>query len=138
MTPEGKAAHVYRSYNAAENARDAEAMAALLAHDLQVTLNGRPALSSAADDAAAMAALYDAYPDYRREVIAIVDGGPVAAIRWRMAGTATGRYRALPDLDVHGCSVVEVTDGRIVRAWLYAPDGPIEAVLALAGTDAGG
>lgn len=113
-------------------------MGDLLAPNVWVELNGRPALSSAADDAAAMAALFDAYPDCRREIISIVDGGRTVAVRWRMAGRAAARFGdRLPDLDVHGCSVVDVAGGWILRAWLYAPDGPIDAVLALASTGPG-
>ena len=109
-------------------------MGTLLAPDIVIELNGRPALSSADGDAVAMAALFDAYPDYHREIVSVVDGGDTAAIRWRMAGHAAARFGdRLPDLDVHGCSVVMARDGRITRAWLYSADGQIDAVLALAG-----
>jgi predicted ester cyclase len=130
---EGEAARVYRAYNAAENARDHAAMAALLAPDIAIEVNGRAALASADDDTAAMAALFDAYPDYRREIVAVVDGGGTAAVRWRMAGTPVPRLAdRLPALDLHGCSVVVVRDGRMTAAWLYTADGALEAILSLA------
>jgi ketosteroid isomerase-like protein len=133
---EGGAARIYRAYNAAENARDLPAMEALLAPDIAIVMNGRPALASAAGDAAAMAALFAAYPDYHREIVGIVDGGDVAAVRWRMVGRPAARLGGrLPDLDLHGCSVVEVRDGRMVRAALYAAEGRIDALLALATGD---
>ena len=132
---EGDAVRIYRAYNAAENARDGEAMNALLAPDIAIEMNGRPALSSADDDAVAMAALFDAYPDYNREIVAVVDGGTRAAIRWRMVGHGAAKFGGrLPDLDVQGCSFIEVEDGRMTRAWLYAAEGQIDAVLALAGS----
>jgi predicted ester cyclase len=132
---EGEAVRIYRAYNAAENARDGETMHALLAPDIAIEMNGRPALSSAEDDAVAMAALFDAYPDYHREIVAVVDDGARAAIRWRMVGQGAARFRGrLPDLDVQGCSFIEVEGGRMTRAWLYSAEGQIDAVLALAGT----
>jgi predicted ester cyclase len=132
---EGEAVRIYRAYNAAENARDGDAMSALLAPDIAIEMNGRPALSSAEDDAVAMAALFDAYPDYHREIIAVVDDGDRAAIRWRMVGHGAPRFGGrLPDLDVQGCSFIEVEGGRMTRAWLYSAEGQIDAVLALAGS----
>lgn len=132
---EGEAVRIYRAYNDAENTRDQAAMNALLAPDIAIEMNGRPALSSAEDDAVAMAALFDAYPDYHREIVSIVDGGTSVAVRWRMVGHAAARFGGrLPDLDVHGCSFVVVEGGRMTRAWLYSAEGQIDAVLALAGT----
>lgn len=134
----GAAARIYRAYNDAENRRDLGAMEALLAPDIAIEMNGRPALSSAADDAVAMAALFDAYPDQRREIVAIVDGGDTAAVRWRMVGRPAARFGdRLPELDLHGCSVVEVRDGRMTRAWLYVADGRLEELVAMAREDPG-
>lgn len=130
---EGEALRVYRAYNAAENARDLGAMAALLAPDITIEVNGRPALASASDDTAAMTALFRAYPDQRREILGVVDGGDTAAIRWRMAGSPASSFQGrLPPLDLHGCSVVEVAQGRMTRAWLYTADGALEALIVLA------
>ena len=131
-------ASVYRAYNAAENARDHASMTRLLAPDVVVELNGRPALASAEEDARAMAALFDTYPDYRREILGMLTEGPMVSVRWRMVGRAAARFGdRLPDLDLHGCSVVEVADGRIKRAWLYVQEDPIDGILALAGSSRG-
>ena len=134
----GEAVRIYRAYNDAENTRDQATMNALLAPDIAIEMNGRPALSSAEDDAIAMAALFDAYPDYHREIVSVVDDGDQAAIRWRMVGHGATRFGGrLPDLDVHGCSFVTVEGGRMTRAWLYSAEGQIDAILALAGTQPG-
>ena len=131
-------ASVYLAYNAAENARDSARMTELLAADVVVQLNGRPALASAEEDALAMAALFDTYPDYRREILGILAAGPMVSVRWRMVGRAAARFGdRLPDLDLHGCSIVEVADGRIARAWLYAQADQMEAILALAASGPG-
>jgi hypothetical protein len=89
---------VHRADNAAENARDREAMERLLAPDIRIEVNGRPALGSAEEEAAAMSAL----------------------------------VRRLPDLDLPGCSFVEVAGGRITRAWLFTLEEPMARLLALA------
>ncbi len=126
------AAAVYRAYVDAESRRDEEAMGAALAPDVVIELNGKAALGSADEDAAAMAALFDAYPDYRREIIEIVGEGSRAAARWRMIGhprpDLTGQ---LPDLDIRGCSIVAVVDGRMTEAYVWSPSGVIEQILAL-------
>jgi ketosteroid isomerase-like protein len=119
---------VYRAYNDAENAHDLEATTALVTEDLAVAINGIPQLSSGSDDEQAMAALFATYPDYRREVLEVIVEGDRGAIRWRMVGTpAAGRDIA--PLDLHGCSVVEVRDGRLARANLYADMSVLAAVL---------
>ena len=133
MPQDRSAGDVYRSYNEVENAHDHVAMTRLLAEDIEIVVNGKPAISSAKGDRLAMSALFDAYPDYRREVLAVVEAGDTAAVRWRMLGTPAGTYQdRLDSLDLEGCSVVEVAEGRIRRAWLYSAPGPIEAILELA------
>lgn len=139
MSQDRDAGSVYRSYNEAENAHDHEAMTRLLAEDIEIVVNGKPAISSAKGDRLAMSALFDAYPDYRREILATVEAGDTAAIRWRMLGTPAGRFHdRLDSLDLEGCSVIEVAEGRIRRAWLYSAPGPIRAILELAKSQAEG
>ena len=81
------AAEIYRDYNAAENRHDLAGTTSLVATDLYVEVNGVPQVASGADDEAAMAILYEIYPDYRREIKRIIDSGDEAAVIWRMLGT---------------------------------------------------
>jgi ketosteroid isomerase-like protein len=126
------AAEVYRAYVAAETRRDREGMTALLAPDVTIEVNGRATLGSAVEDAEAMAALFDAYPDYRRELVEVIEQGDQAAARWRMVGTPrpdlAGR---LPELDIQGCSFVTVADGRMTEAHVWSPPDAIESILRL-------
>lgn len=125
-------ARVYRAYVAAETARDAAAMEALLAPDIDIELNGASALGSAEEDAAAMAALFAAYPDYHREIIDILEDGARAAARWRMVGhPRPGLAARLPVIDIRGCSIVSVTDGRMTEAFVWSPSDVLERVLDL-------
>ena len=129
---EPSAAVVYRSYVEAETRRDEEGMTAMLAPDISIELNGVPALGSAAEDAAAMAALFAAYPDYHREILEIVGEGPTAAARWRMVGHPRADLAGrLPVIDIRGCSVVTVTGGRMTHAYVWSPSGALERVLTL-------
>lgn len=125
-------AHVYRAYVRAENARDVAAMHALLAPDIEIELNGAPALGSADEDAAAMAALFAAYPDYHRELIDIFEDGPRVAVRWRMVGHPRPELAdRLPEIDFLGCSIVMVEAGRMTQAYVWSPSEALASVLAL-------
>jgi len=110
-------------------------MGALLDPALTVEMNGSAAIGSADEDDAAMDALFRAYPDYRREIVAVVDGGPEAAVRWRMRGTPRPELAdRLPVIDIRGCSFVRVRDGRMAAAWLYADADAMGGLLSLAAT----
>lgn len=130
-------AAVYAAYNDAENAKDFPVMAALVAADLRVEVNGRAAVSSADEDQRAMLELFRTYPDYRREIEEIVVAGDRATVRWRMRGTAgiTGidGIDGITPLDVSGCSVVGVRGGRLTHAFLYYDGAALDRVLARAG-----
>jgi len=125
-------ADVYRAYIAAEAAGDKDGMTALLAPGINIQMNGRPAFESAAQDAAAVTVLFDAYPDYRRELIEVIEQGDVAAARWRMVGSPRAEFAdRLGELDIAGCSIVEVRDGKMVNAYVWSPDGVIEEIVAM-------
>jgi ketosteroid isomerase-like protein len=129
-------AAVWLAYNEAENRRDHAAMGALIATDLSVTVNGRPAVASAEDDLRAMRTLVETYPDYRREVEEVIDVGNRAAARWRMLGTPVAE--GVQPLEVPGCSIVTVEDGVITAAHLYYQGEALDAALEAAAAAAAG
>lgn len=114
-------------YNAAENSQDGAAMNALIDANLRVTVNGYDAVGSAQDDDRAMRQLATWYPDYRREVVEVLDFGDRAVVRWRMVGTS--QDAETPDLDVHGCSVIRAASGVISEAHLYYSGAALDAAL---------
>jgi steroid delta-isomerase-like uncharacterized protein len=63
--------------------------------------------------------LFRAFPDFRMEIIEVVASGEKAAVRWRATGTFNGdtRFEGLAPngagVDVQGCDVLTVRDGRI-------------------------
>lgn len=119
---------VYRLYNNAENAHDVDATRRLVDDALEVTINGILQLASGKADGQANSDLFEAYPDYSREVLEVVVSGDRGTVRWRMVGTpAVGTNR--PPLDLHGCSIVTVREGRITQAHLYADTTILATIL---------
>lgn len=108
---------IYQRYNDAQNSGDLLLLEELLDENLTVRVNGKPSLSSVEDDRRALDALYSAYPDYRRELIDVFDVDDRAVAQWRMLGTPANPGIAL--LDVPGCSIVTMRNGRIAEADLY-------------------
>ena len=125
MSTDAKA--VWLSYNTAENASDFDTMMRLVAPDLKVTVNGRAAVASAADDERAMRELKATYPDYRRQVEEVLGFGDRAVARWRMLGTP--ERSGAPTLQIHGCSVVRVVGDVMTEAHLYYEGATLDAVL---------
>ncbi|PKV95389.1 SnoaL-like protein [Amycolatopsis echigonensis] len=121
---------IWLAYNSAENVGDFETMGALVAADLDVAVNGQPAVGSAQDDSDAMRELRAVYPDYRRQVDETLAVGDRAVVRWRMSGTSS--RPGVPDLDVAGCSIVTVTNGVLSSAYLYYDGATLDAVLEAA------
>ena len=123
------AAQIYRDYNAAENRHDLSATTALVAKDLYVEVNGVPQVSSGADDEAAMAILYEIYPDYRREIKRIIDSGDEAAVIWKMLGTPSSTIAGILPLDVEGVSIVTGDGFVLTKASLYADSSALDQAL---------
>jgi steroid delta-isomerase-like uncharacterized protein len=74
--------------------------------------------------------LFAAFPDYRFEIVSIVADEERATVRWRNTGsfTGTGVFEGmLPNgkrVDIEGCDVLEIRDGKIVdlNAYLNAAE----------------
>ena len=126
------AAEIYRDYNAAENRHDLAGTTALVAADLYVEVNGIAQVSSGSDDEAAMAILYEIYPDYRREIKRIIDSGDEAAVIWKMRGTPSSVIEGILPLEVEGVSVVTGDGFVLTKASLYADSSALDQALARA------
>lgn len=123
------AAEIYRDYNAAENRHDLAGTTALVATDLYVEVNGVPQVASGADDEAAMAILYEIYPDYRREIKRIIDSGDEAAVIWKMMGTPSSSITGILPLSVEGVSIVTGDGFVLTKASLYADSSALDQAL---------
>ena len=105
---------------------------ALVASDLYVEVNGVSQVSSGADDEAAMAILYEIYPDYRREIKRIIESGDEAAVIWKMLGTPSTSTNGILPLNVEGVSIVTSDGFVLTKASLYADSSALDQALARA------
>ena len=99
---------------------------------MYVEVNGVPQVSSGADDEAAMAILYEIYPDYRREVKRIIDSGDEAAVIWKMLGTPSSTVEGVLPLNVEGVSIVTGAGFVLTKASLYADSSALDHALTRA------
>jgi hypothetical protein len=125
------AGEIYRRYNIAENQHDSIGITKLVAADLHVEVNGVLQVASAADDADAMDEMYSCYPDYRREILEIIEAGNRATVLWRMVGTPADVISDLLEvLDIIGVSVVSGNGRVLTRASLFVESTALASVLA--------
>jgi steroid delta-isomerase-like uncharacterized protein len=74
--------------------------------------------------------LFAAFPDFRMEVVSLAASKEHAAVRWRGTGTfdGTARFEGMEpngaSVDVEGCDMLTIRDGRIVdnHAYMNAAD----------------
>lgn len=132
MSQRKSAAEIYRAYNAAENDHDLFRTTSLLAESLTVQVNGINQVSSADEDKDAMELLYMIYPDYRREIVRIIDAGDEATIIWRMRGTPRVNHGEHLQLNVEGVSVVTSNGFLLTHASLFVNSVALDQTLALA------
>lgn len=116
---------VARAYFAAVSKRDVEAMAACWEPGTLDVLHGVAELKVPADLKAWFGALFASFPDFTFEVLDVLAGGEKAAVRWRATGTFDGSAKfqgLLPNgsaVDIQGCDVLTVRDGKVVHNDAY-------------------
>ena len=73
---------------------------------------------------AALAAWWKATPDSHLEELATYVDGDVVTLRYRLSGTNAGALGTLPatgkTFTTEACTLLEVVDGKVKRAWRYA------------------
>jgi predicted ester cyclase len=80
----------------AENRGDMAAPEECLAPDVEVSLNGQLVRNTAAAQMEATRANLAAFPDRRREILAIAVDGNIGVLRWTGAGTHRGPFGGIP------------------------------------------
>jgi predicted ester cyclase len=119
----------------AENAGDLDTYAACMAPDVEVRVNGRLTQSSREGQRESTRTTLAAFPDWRRETLALTCDGNMAVLRWRGAGTHSAPWAGIPPLgnpvEFHGTSTVEVKGGLMQRVWIDMDmAGPIAQMTA--------
>ncbi len=116
---------VVQAYFDAVAARDVDAMAACWEPGGEDRLVGMVELEVPDGLRTWFTSMFEAIPDFRFEVVDMVVDGDRAAVRWRARGTfdGTGRFEGVAptgaSLDVEGCDVLTVRDGKLVANHAY-------------------
>jgi steroid delta-isomerase-like uncharacterized protein len=122
---ESEAAAVARAYFDAVAARDLDAMAACWEPGALDVIHGVAEMTVPTELKSWFGTLFAAFPDFRFEVLDVVAGDEKAAVRWHATGTFDGaaRFEGLiangARIDLEGCDVLTVRDGKIVRNDAY-------------------
>lgn len=119
------AAAVARTYFEAVAARDLDAMVAPWEPGSADVIHGVVEMRVPEDLRSWFGSLFAAFPDFRFEILEVVASGEKAAVRWHATGTFDGsaRFEGLDPngarVDLEGCDVLTVREGRIVRNDAY-------------------
>lgn len=116
---------VARAYFAAVAARDVEAMAACWQPGALDVIHGVVEMRVPEDLQTWFGNLFAAFPDFSFAVLDVLTHGDKAAVRWHATGRfdGTARFEGLDPngarVDLEGCDVLTVEDGKIVRNDAY-------------------
>ncbi|HEU4393810.1 MAG TPA: nuclear transport factor 2 family protein [Solirubrobacterales bacterium] len=118
-------ASVARAYFEAVARRDVEAMAACWEPGTRDVIHGVADMRVPEDLRAWFGNLFASLPDFSFEILDVIAAGEKAAVHWHATGTfdGTARFEGLvPNgarVDVQGCDVLTVRDGKIVHNDAY-------------------
>jgi len=116
---------VARAYFDAVARRDVEAMAACWEPGSRDVIHGVADMRVPEDLRRWFGELFGSFPDFSFEVLDVVAGGEKAAVHWHATGTFNGSARfegLIPNgeqVDVQGCDVLTVRDGKVVHNDAY-------------------
>jgi steroid delta-isomerase-like uncharacterized protein len=119
------AAAIGRCYFDAVAARDVEAMTAFWEPGCIDELHGLASLRAPEGIREWFANTFRAVPDFQMKVIDLIAGDDKVAVRWHMTGTFSGDARfegaiaTGEKIDITGCDVLTVRDGKIVHNDAY-------------------
>jgi steroid delta-isomerase-like uncharacterized protein len=72
---------------------------------------------------------FDAFPDLRFEMKEVISSGDTLVMSWRALGTQKGEFNGVAPtgraIDIQGCSISEVRNGKLVRAYTYAENATL-------------
>jgi predicted ester cyclase len=125
-TKPASTAEVARSYFEAVGRQDVEAMEAHYEPGGGGPIHGLVDLKVGENYRGWFETLFRAFPDWKFEILNLVADGERAAVEWRATATFDGdaRFEGLEPngakLDVQGCDMVTIRDGRISRIDAYS------------------
>lgn len=113
------AAAIGRAYFEAVGRRDLDAMTEFYEPGGVGEIHGLVALTAPDTYRAWFGSLFRAFPDFRMEILDVLATGDKVAVHWRATGTfdGTARFEGIEpngaSVDVQGCDVLTIRDGRI-------------------------
>ena len=124
------AATIGRAYFEAVGRRDLDAMTAFYEPGGTGEIHGLVELHVPGSYRAWFGDLFAAFPDFELEIVEVVAEGDKAVVRWSAVGTFNGstRFEGLDPngarVEIQGCDVLTIRDGRIQRndAYMNAAD----------------
>jgi predicted ester cyclase len=115
---------VVRRVIACDNGRDAAGYRALLHEDYRSFVHGQPQTSGPDEEVAALELWWSAASDVHLTPLDLRESGGVVTLRYTLAGTNDGEFYGRPAtgkrFEVENCTLLQVEDGRVRRAWRYA------------------
>lgn len=120
------AAEVARGYFEAVGRQDLDAMEGFYEPGSVGRIHGLVELKVGGNYREWFGNLFRAFPDWKFEILDIVAEGERAAVEWRASGTFNGdaRFEGMEpngaSVDVQGCDVVTIRDGRLVDNQAYS------------------
>lgn len=116
---------VARAYFEAINDRDLDAAAAMWEQGRIDRLVGMADLRVPGEFKQWFSQLFEAFPDFKFEVLTIAASKEHAAVRWRVAATfnGTAKFEGLTPndatIEIEGCDMLTIRDGKIVENHAY-------------------
>ena len=106
------------------NQKDAAKVASTYAENAVVTDFGSPKPDSGIAQIQQLWQMYaTAFPDAHITFDGETAHGDMVVLQWHATGTNTGPMMNMPatnkPIDVHGCSVYQIANGKVVREWSY-------------------
>jgi predicted ester cyclase len=124
MSGHSTAIEVVREVVACDNGRDAAGYRALLADDYQSFVHGAPSTRGVDEEVAALERWWGAASDVHLEPLAFYESDGVVTLRYTLEGTNDGEFFGRPATGrrfrVENCTLLEVANGRVRRAWRYS------------------
>ena len=107
-----------------DNGRDAAGYRALLHDDYQSFVHGAPSTTGVDEEVAALERWWSAASDVHLEPLTYYESEGVVTLRYTLEGTNDGEFFGRPATGKHfkieNCTLLEVEEGKVRRAWRFS------------------